>query len=298
MTGKDHPYDCIIIGAGPGGLQAAIHLCRYNRSVLIINRGGGRTTHAAHIVNYLGIREVSGRELIGTGLQQAEDFGAEVVRDTVNSIEKKQLFTVHTKNSIFKGRFVIVSTGAVDTQPQLKNLGRFFSRSYFTCIDCDGHHTTGKKLLVMGNSNNAVRLAFAMKKMYTDDLALLLQDYTPPQDVIELLKEDGITVYEGIATALLGEIELETVELDDGRKIPCEIIMSTFGWHLNDDFLKELNLKRDQDNFKILTNSNNESSLPGLYVVGALKPGHSQAIIAAGQGAVTAIEINQKLLEL
>lgn len=42
--------------------------------------------------------------------------------------------------------------------------------------------------------------------------------------------------------------------------------------------------KMDHENFKIMTNGSNESSLPGLYVVGALKTGHSQAIIAAGQG--------------
>ncbi len=47
-----------------------------------------------------------------------------------------------------------------------------------------------------------------------------------------------------------------------------------------------------------MTGSSNESSLPGLYVVGAMKQGHSQAIIAAGQGAAAAIDINQKLLEL
>jgi thioredoxin reductase len=35
-------YDCIIIGAGPGGLQAAIYPGRYNRKTLIIDRGGER----------------------------------------------------------------------------------------------------------------------------------------------------------------------------------------------------------------------------------------------------------------
>ncbi len=29
---KDNIYDCIVIGAGPGGLQAAIYLGRYNRT--------------------------------------------------------------------------------------------------------------------------------------------------------------------------------------------------------------------------------------------------------------------------
>lgn len=298
MPGNTSPYDCIIIGAGPGGLQAAIHLGRYNRRVLMIDRGGGRTMHAAHIVNYLGIKKVSGRELIQTGLQQVEDFGAEVIKGTVRRIEKRELFEVVTANASFIGRFVIVSTGAVDHQPKLRNLGRFFNRSYFTCVDCDGHHTTGKKLLVMGDSNNGVRLAFGMKQMYTKDITLLLQHYAPPQDVVEEIEEDNIPLYAGEPIALLGEQELEAVELKDGRTIPCEVIMATFGWHLNDDFLIDLNLDRDLDNFKILTNSTNETSLQGLYSVGALKPGHSQAIIAAGQGAVSAIDINQRLLEL
>ena len=41
----DRVYDCIIIGAGPRGLQAALYLRSFNRDVLLIDRGGGRTMH-------------------------------------------------------------------------------------------------------------------------------------------------------------------------------------------------------------------------------------------------------------
>ena len=41
-----------------------------------------------------------------------------------------------------------------------------------------------------------------------------------------------------------------------------------------------------------------ESSLPRLYAVGALRQGHSQAIVSAGQGATAAIHINRQLLDL
>ena len=43
MDESSKVYDCIIVGAGPGGLQAAIYLGRYNRKVLILDRSGGRT---------------------------------------------------------------------------------------------------------------------------------------------------------------------------------------------------------------------------------------------------------------
>lgn len=291
-------YDCIIIGAGPGGLQAAIHLARYNRQVLLIDRGGGRTMHARHIVNYLGFPEVSGRDLIAAGLRQVKSFGVEVVSEAVTGIEKAEFFTVNAGNHSYQGRFVILSTGAVDQQPRLKNLGRFFGKGYFTCIDCDGHLTTGKKLVVMGNSMNAVRLVFGMQKMYTKDIALLLAGCTIPDEYRQALAEENIPVYSGEPVALLGEDNLAAVQLADDQTIPCQAVMATFGWHLNDGFLADLPLKRDHENFKILTDGANESSLRGLYVVGALRTGHTQAIIAAGQGAVTAIDINRCLLEL
>lgn len=64
-------YDCIIIGAGPGGLQAAIYLGRFNRKVLLIDRGGGRTTLAKNIENFLTRKAISGQEIIELGIEQA-----------------------------------------------------------------------------------------------------------------------------------------------------------------------------------------------------------------------------------
>ena len=291
-------YDCIIVGAGPGGLQAAIHLARYNRQVLLIDRGGGRTLHAAHIVNYLGVSEIKGSELIARGMEQVKAFGVKLVKQTVTRVEKKEKFIVHTAENSYQGRFLIVSTGAVDHLPRLKNLGRFFGKGFYTCIDCDGHLTTGKNLLVMGNSVNAARLVLGMKEMYTDEISLLLTACTLPDDYIRVIEEKNITLYLGEPVALLGDDVLEGIELADGRTISCQAIMATFGWKLNDNFLSSLPLDRDHEKFKIVAGGTNESSLPGLYVVGALRTGHSQAIIAAGQGAVTAIDINQRLLEL
>jgi len=50
--------------------------------------------------------------------------------------------------------------------------------------------------------------------------------------------------------------------------------------------------------FKYITNHNYESSLSGLYIVGPLNTGHDQVVIAAGEGAVAAIDIKSRLLEL
>jgi thioredoxin reductase (NADPH) len=80
-------YDCIIIGAGPGGLQAAIYLGRYNRSVLLLDRSGGRTWHAPHIENVLTHADISGSEIVTRGMEQAKSFGVSLERERAVSVE-------------------------------------------------------------------------------------------------------------------------------------------------------------------------------------------------------------------
>ncbi len=61
--------------------------------------------------------------------------------------------------------------------------------------------------------------------------------------------------------------------------------MSSFGFKLNDKFLKDLDLKRDAKGFRYVVSGSYESSVNGLYIVGPLNTGNDQVVIAAGEGA-------------
>jgi thioredoxin reductase (NADPH) len=287
------------VGAGPGGLQAAIYLGRNNFRVLVLDRGGGRTRHARHVENYLGHRAISGAELLDIGIEQARGFGVEIKRAGVSGVRKEgPEFEVLAGGEAYRARAVVVSTGVRDRLPEVENLHRFLGMGFYTCVDCDGHRTTGRKLLVLGNHMNTVRLAFAMKKMYTSDVTLLLLLYDPPEGVREELDGQGIPLLKGRPARLLGSEGVEALELEDGRRIPCEAVMSNFGYQLNDGFLAGLGLKKDAKGFKYQVNHNFESSLGGLYIVGPLNTGNDQIVIAAGEGAAAAIDIKKRLLEL
>jgi thioredoxin reductase (NADPH) len=298
-TGSEGLLDCIVIGAGPGGLQACIHLGRYNFRAMLFHRPGGRTYHAKHIENYLGLRAVSGPDLLETGLAQAKSFGVSVESAKVERVLAREgLFEVQAEGKTYLSRFVIAASGARETLAPLKNIVRFFSISYFTCMICDGYHTTGKKLLVIDRTVNGVRLSVGMKQLFTDDVTFLAQGFSPAPAYTALLKEEGIGLVEGRPEELLGEKTLEGVRLADGRVIPCEVILGWGGISLNDEYLEGLPLERDAEGFKIVTKGSGESSIPGLFVLGALRQGHSQAIISAGQGAEAAIEISTRIVEL
>ena len=290
-------YDCIIIGAGPGGLQAAIYLGRYNRKVLLIDRGGGRTHHAKHIENFLTQKAISGKEIIDIGLEQAKRFNVKVERATVTTVLKKDYFEVYTGEKKYLSKFVIVSSGVYDNLPPIENLHKFLGISFFTCIDCDGYRTTNKKLVIIGNSVKSAHLAFAMKEMFTKDITLILYADKLPEEYKEQMADENIPLIIGRPARIVGEEIIEAVEMKEGQIIPCEVIMSHFGYKLNDQFLSELDLKRDANNFKFIVNQNYESSISGLYMVGPLNQGNDQVIIAAGEGAVAAIDIKKRALE-
>jgi len=291
--------ECIVVGAGPGGLQACIYLGRYNFRVLLFHSPGGRTHHAKHIENYLGLREVSGPNLLETGLAQAASFGVTIENTKVERVTRKNgLFEVLAGGKTYRSRFVIAASGARETLAPFKNLYRFFGISYFTCMICDGYKTTGRKLLVIDRTINGVRLSLGMKQMYTDDVTFLAHGFSPAEPYRALLEEEGIGLVEGRPEELLGETSLEGMRLADGRIVPCEVILGWGGISLNDDYLEGLDLERDAEGFKIVTKGAGESSTAGLFVVGALRHGHSQAIISAGQGAEAAIEISTRIVEL
>jgi thioredoxin reductase (NADPH) len=294
---EERIYDCIIIGAGPGGLQAAIYLGRYNRKVLLIDRSGGRTWHARRIENFLTQKAISGKDIIRTGMEQVRNFNVAIEKGLVVKVLKQDNFEMKTETGSYYSKFVIVSSGAYDNLPPLENVYRFLGDGFYTCIDCDGYRTTNRKLVILGNSLETVHLAFGMREMFTKDITLILYDYMVPETYMEELRDEGIALVRERPKRMVGEESVEGLELEDGRIIPCEAVMSHFGYKLNDRFLSDLSLKRDSKGFKYITNSEYESSLSGLYIVGPLTR-NDQAIIAAGEGAVAAIDINKRLLQL
>ncbi len=294
---EDKIFDCIIIGAGPGGLQASIYLGRYNRDVLILDRGGGRTRHAQHIENFLTHKIISGNKIIDYGMEQAKSFNVKIEKSYVKKVHKNTYLEIYSEDRKYFAKFIIASSGVYDNLPSIVNVHKFLGTSFFTCVDCDGYRTTGKKLVIIGNSIQTVHLAFAMKEMFTEDITLILYYYIAPDDYLEELKEQNINLIKGFPVKIIGDEKIEAIELKNGKTIPCEVIMSNFGYKLNDKYLSELQLKKDGRG-KYITDHRYESSMSGLYIVGPLNTGNDQAIIAAGEGAIAAIDINKRLLAL
>ena len=69
-------YDVVIVGAGPAGLQAAIHASRKKVSVLVIGKEQKSSLFNAHVENMCCLFNATGKEMLETGRHQAENFGS------------------------------------------------------------------------------------------------------------------------------------------------------------------------------------------------------------------------------
>src|SRR5687768_7199751 len=76
-------FDCLIVGAGPAGLTAAIYLARYRRKILLVDEGQSRAELIPESHNYPGFRGISGANLLKNLRAQAAQYGVEVQRQKV-----------------------------------------------------------------------------------------------------------------------------------------------------------------------------------------------------------------------
>lgn len=105
-------YDIAIIGGGPAGASAALFSAKAGKKILLIDNDRGMTRRA-WLENFYGIPEISGPDMVDSGLEQAKKFGTELVEDTAVGLEKsKEHIIVKTENGTYEAKHVILATGA------------------------------------------------------------------------------------------------------------------------------------------------------------------------------------------
>ncbi|XCS10118.1 FAD-dependent oxidoreductase [Aeribacillus pallidus] len=106
-------YDVVIVGAGPAGASAALFTAKAGKKTLVLDNDKSMTKRA-WIENHYGVMEISGPDLIDIGKKQAEKFGAEIVAENVETIEKlAEGLVVKTDKGSYETKHVILATGVL-----------------------------------------------------------------------------------------------------------------------------------------------------------------------------------------
>lgn len=146
-------YDVIIIGAGPGGLTAALYASRANLSVLILDRGpyGGQMNNTDAIDNYPGFTEIKGPELGEKMYQSVMKFKPDFEYGDVQSVTLEDDHKlVKTDTGDYTAPVVIIGTGADHKHLNVPGEEEYSGRGVSYCAVCDAAFFKDEDVVVIG----------------------------------------------------------------------------------------------------------------------------------------------------
>jgi thioredoxin reductase (NADPH) len=172
-----HVRDLIIVGAGPAGLAAAVYGASEGLDTLVIETAapGGQAGSSSRIENYLGFPTgVSGLELAGRALTQAQKFGAQmmVAHSAVRLNCDQEPYRIFLdEGTVLHTRSIVIAAGAQYNKPPITNLEKFEGQGiYYGATNMEAQLCGGEAVIVVGGGNSAgqaaVYLSQTAKKVY------------------------------------------------------------------------------------------------------------------------------------
>jgi len=292
--------DCLIIGAGPGGLTAAIYLRRFHRDIMIIDKGESRLSLIPVSHNYPGFAEgVHGATLLETLKPQLDKLDCGVsVGEVISVARDDRGFVADWDGGRVRARKVIMATGIVDIGLPTENWhAAIRNGAVRLCPICDGYDVTDRNIGVVCGQENRVQHARFMRT-FSADITLMLPADAPPleQAEREALKEAGVKWLESPALDVTTTVDARTplVHTADGAQHAFDVLYPMMGERARSSLAVELGA-RVGDCGDLLVDRYQRTSVDGLYAVGDVVVGVNQISVSTGQAAVAATDVHNAL---
>jgi thioredoxin reductase (NADPH) len=313
MGSQSKPIDVLIVGAGPAGLTAAIYSGRSLLSTVVLEKGlpGGQLNETDLIENWPGFAEaISAPELMKQIRKQAERFGASIVLDDVIRIESGA--TVHkviTSQGAYEARTIILAPGSRPRELPAENAKRLKGKGVSYCATCDGYFFQGKNIIQIGSGDSGLTEALFLSRFVESvtivirhpegdpkafRAAAILQKRAMEHPKIRFLWNRVVASVEG-DNHVTG-VRLRHLETDEMEEMPIDGVFVNIGHLPLTDILRGT-IDLDQEGY-IVTDTFLHTNVPGIFAAGDARAGanqYAQAIVAAGEGAIAAIEAGKYL---
>jgi thioredoxin reductase (NADPH) len=306
-------YDCIIIGAGPAGLAAALYASRDRLKTLVLEKflPGGQISTTDRIENYPGIERIDGPGLIQQMQNQTLNFGTEVKTSTevtgLKKLEDGNIEVACDKNK-YIARAVILAPGSsyrklgVPGEEEFRNAGAGVSY----CGTCDAPFFKGKQVVAVGGGNTALEETLHLTKFARKVTLIHRRDeFRATKVLIEELLEKAnqpnsnlAIKYSTIAIAIEGKgkvqaIRLKNVKTGQEDRYPCDGVFIFVGMEPNTSFLKGF-VDLTSNGFIKCDCAYLRTKVPGVFAAGDCRVGAAmQLATAVGDGVVAAMMLKQ-----
>ena len=279
-------YDIIIIGAGPSGLTSAIYALRANKKVKVLESKcyGGQIINASCILNYPGIKSISGFDYATVLFEQASAMGMEFEVEEVIKIEKGKVFT---KSNTYLTKSIIIATGC--TNKKLGFEDKFIGRGVSYCATCDGNFYKNKKVAVVGGGNTALEDALYLSDIAEYVYLIHRRDTFKGEEryVDELNKRSNVEVIlDSNVTSINGDSVIDSITINNDKKILVDGLFIAIGQTPNSSIFKGL---IDMDSYGYILSDGVVTNIDSIYVAGDVRKKElRQLTTAVSDGALAA----------
>jgi len=306
--------DLIIIGAGPAGLTAGIYGGRALLDTVILEQGlpGGQLNETDFIENFPGFPEkIAGPELMKRTRSQAERLGAKIVMEAVTGIEAiGDGYRVHGTQKEYGARAVIIASGSHPRELPVEGAKKLKGKGVSYCATCDGFFFQGKRIIEVGAGDSGLTEAIFLTR-FAESVQIVVRH---PQDDPKALRassnilkkraeenEKISFLWNSVVEKVLGEDRVTGVLLRDlgtgkTEELAIDGVFVNIGHIPDTEFLKgvvDLN-----ERGYIVTDDHLRTNLPGVFAAGDVRADasrYAQAVIAAADGAIAAMEVENYL---
>lgn len=301
-------YDVIVIGAGPGGMTAALYASRANLKVAMLDRGvyGGQMNNTAEVENYTGFKSILGPDLAEQMYQSSIQFGADFVYGNVEkvTVDEDGIKHVKTDSGELEAPAIVIATGSQYRKLGIPGEDEYSGKGVSYCAVCDGAFYRGKDVTTVGGGDSAVEESEYLAKLVNnvnivhrrDQLRAqkILQDRAFANDKIDFTWNTIVTEIVGDGKKVTG-VKTHNKETNEDRLVPTDGVFIYIGNVPMTEPFKNLGITDEQG--WVITDDEMKTSVPGVFAVGDVRDKKLRQITTAvgdggiaGQGVFSYIE--------
>ncbi|KGF49827.1 thioredoxin-disulfide reductase [Prevotella disiens] len=303
----------LIIGSGPAGYTAAIYASRSNLNPILYAglQPGGQLTTTTIIENFPGFKDgIDANQLMIEMQTQAKNVGADVRDGSIVKVDlaKRPFIAEDERGNQIEANTIIVATGASAKYLGLADEEKYRGQGVSACATCDGFFYRKRTVAVVGGGDTACEEAMYLSSLAKKVYMIVRKPYLRAAEIMRKRVEDQENIeilYNTNTLGLFGENGVEGAHLvrfkgeenEENYDIAIDGFFLAIGHNPNTELFKG-QLELDEQGFIVTRPKSTATSIEGVYAAGDVAdPTYRQGVVAAGAGAMAAIEAERFLQE-